>query len=164
MSVCLSPHGWSHNYNNSCHTGRESRANHRRFLKLAWFKQVLRSLAVPSFSYSVFAARIPSRGMQTWSTTVVTPLSYDTDPAVLITFDGAKYIFNVGENTTRAFCQSQQNFRNMRGVFLTQVDSQRAGGLGGKYWFWFSCLSIDANATRVFQACSWPTQMVLSIK
>jgi len=103
------------------------------FLKLAWFKQIIRSLIIPSFPHSVFAARMPSRGMQTWSTTVVTPLSYDTEPTVLITFDGAKYIFNVGENTNRAFCQSQQNFKRTRGVFLTQVDSQRAGGLGG-WW------------------------------
>jgi len=105
------------------------------FLKLAWFKQIIRSLIIPSFPHSVFAARIPSRAMQTWSTTVVTPLSYDTEPAVLITFDGAKYIFNVGENTNRAFCQSRQNFKRTRGVFLTQVGSQRAGGLGGKWWF-----------------------------
>lgn len=112
-----------------------------RFLKLACFKQIIRSLIISSFPHSVFAARIPSRGMQTWSTTALTPLSYDTEPAVLITFDGAKYIFNVGENTNRAFCQSQQNFKRTRGVFLTQVGSQRAGGLGGKWWF--SCLESD---------------------
>ncbi|KAF5362391.1 hypothetical protein D9756_002186 [Leucocoprinus leucothites] len=64
--------------------------------------------------------------MKSWSTTVVTPLSSDTEPTVLVNFDGAKYIFNVGENTNRAFTQSQQNYKRMSGVFLTQVNSQRA--------------------------------------
>lgn len=70
--------------------------------------------------------------MQNWSTTAVTPLSYDTEPTILITFDNAKYMFNVGENTNRAFLQSSKNWKKMRGLFLTQVTMQRASGLGGE--------------------------------
>ncbi|KXN86195.1 Zinc phosphodiesterase ELAC protein 2 [Leucoagaricus sp. SymC.cos] len=64
--------------------------------------------------------------MQPWSTTVITPLSYDTEPTVLVQFDSAKYIFNVGENTNRSFLQSRKNWRRTKGIFLTQVNSQRA--------------------------------------
>jgi hypothetical protein len=56
----------------------------------------------------------------------------DTEPTVLITFDSAKYILNVGENTTRAFLQSRRNWKKTRGVFLTYVGTQRASGLPGK--------------------------------
>ncbi|KAF9454406.1 hypothetical protein P691DRAFT_717421 [Macrolepiota fuliginosa MF-IS2] len=71
------------------------------------------------------------RKMQDWSTTVVTPLSYDTEPTVIVTFPDAKYMFNAGENTNRSFCQSHMNRKRLRGIFLTQVAAQRASGLGG---------------------------------
>lgn len=66
-----------------------------------------------------------------WSASVLSSVSSDTEPTVVITFDSAKYIFNVGENTTRAFLQSRRNWKKTRGVFLTSVGTQRASGLPG---------------------------------
>lgn len=68
-----------------------------------------------------------------WSTSVLSTLSSDTEPTILITFDSAKYLFNVGENTGRSFLQSKQNWKKTRGVFLTSVGMQRAGGLAGAF-------------------------------
>lgn len=69
--------------------------------------------------------------MQSWVTTAVTSLSHDTEPTILVNFENAKYMFNAGENTNRAFLQSSKNWKKMRSVFLTQVTSQRASGLTG---------------------------------
>ncbi|KAJ8585232.1 hypothetical protein M405DRAFT_773220 [Rhizopogon salebrosus TDB-379] len=66
-----------------------------------------------------------------WNASVLSTVSSDTEPTVVITFDSAKYIFNVGENTTRAFLQSRRNWKKTRGVFLTSVGTQRASGLPG---------------------------------
>ncbi|KAG1734832.1 hypothetical protein EDB19DRAFT_1135271 [Suillus lakei] len=66
-----------------------------------------------------------------WNASVLSSVSSDTEPTVVITFDSAKYIFNVGENTTRAFLQSRRNWKKTRGVFLTSVGTQRASGLPG---------------------------------
>ncbi|KAG5654002.1 hypothetical protein H0H81_008584 [Sphagnurus paluster] len=66
-----------------------------------------------------------------WSTSVLTSLSSDTEPTVIVTFDSAKYIFNVGENTNRAFLQSRGNWKRTRGLFLTGVGTQRGTGLPG---------------------------------
>ncbi|KAG1876634.1 hypothetical protein DFJ58DRAFT_865981 [Suillus subalutaceus] len=66
-----------------------------------------------------------------WNASVLSSVSSDTEPTVVITFDSAKYIFNVGENTTRAFLQSRRNWKKTRGLFLTSVGTQRASGLPG---------------------------------
>ncbi|KAG0701177.1 hypothetical protein DFH29DRAFT_831788 [Suillus ampliporus] len=66
-----------------------------------------------------------------WNASVLSTVSSDTEPTVLITFDSAKYIFNVGENTTRAFLQSRRNWKKTRGLFLTSVGTQRSSGLPG---------------------------------
>lgn len=66
-----------------------------------------------------------------WNASVLSSISSDTEPTVVIAFDSAKYIFNVGENTTRAFLQSRRNWKKTRGVFLTSVGTQRASGLPG---------------------------------
>lgn len=106
---------------------------HSALFKLASLKQfILRSTNNSRYFSRLFSTGRPRfQDMQNWSTTVVTPLSYDTEPTVLITFDNAKYLFNVGENTNRAFYQSRKNWKRMRGIFLTQVRTQRASGLGG---------------------------------
>jgi ribonuclease Z len=69
--------------------------------------------------------------MQSWVTTAVTSLSHDTEPTILVNFENGKYMFNAGENTNRAFLQSSKNWKKMRGVFLSQVTTQRASGLAG---------------------------------
>ncbi|KAK0202420.1 beta-lactamase-like protein [Desarmillaria ectypa] len=66
-----------------------------------------------------------------WSTSVLTTVSSDTEPSIIVTFDKAKYVFNAGENSGRAFLQSKRNWRKTRGIFFTDVGSQRTGGLPG---------------------------------
>ncbi|KAH7911176.1 hypothetical protein BJ138DRAFT_1151318 [Hygrophoropsis aurantiaca] len=66
-----------------------------------------------------------------WSASVLTTVSSDTEPTIVLTFDSAKYIFNVGENTTRAFLQSRRNWKKTRGIFLSSIGTQRASGLPG---------------------------------
>ncbi|KAK0501702.1 hypothetical protein EDD18DRAFT_1431713 [Armillaria luteobubalina] len=66
-----------------------------------------------------------------WSTSVLTTVSSDTEPSIIVTFDKAKYMFNAGENSGRAFLQSKRNWRKTRGIFFTDVGSQRTGGLPG---------------------------------
>ncbi|KAF9059057.1 hypothetical protein BDP27DRAFT_1407846 [Rhodocollybia butyracea] len=78
-----------------------------------------------------------------WSMQVLSTLTSDTDPCIVFSFaqspDGrpgsGKYIFNVGENTNRAFIQSKANWSGTRGIFLTGVgrgvNRDRTGGLAG---------------------------------
>jgi ribonuclease Z len=66
-----------------------------------------------------------------WTASVLSTVSSDTEPTVVIAFDSAKYIFNAGENTTRAFLQSRQNWKKTRALFLTSIGTQRASGLPG---------------------------------
>lgn len=68
-----------------------------------------------------------------WSANALSALTSDTEPTIVLEFESAKYIFNVGENTMRAFVQSRQNFKKTRGLFMTSVGSQRAGGLAGEW-------------------------------
>ena len=73
----------------------------------------------------------PEMAVARWSTTVISPLSSDTEPTIIITFDNAKYIFNAGENTGRAWIQSRANWRRVKALFLTQVGTQRMSGMAG---------------------------------
>jgi hypothetical protein len=75
--------------------------------------------------------REPPQNMN-WSASVLSTVSSDTEPTIVITFDTAKYIFNAGENTNRAFLQSRSNWKRTKGIFLTRAETQRAAGLPGK--------------------------------
>ncbi|KAI9444283.1 hypothetical protein H4582DRAFT_1920585 [Lactarius indigo] len=66
-----------------------------------------------------------------WSTSVYTTLSSDTEPSIVITFESAKYIFNAGENTTRAILLSKRGWRKVKALFLTQLGTQRSSGVPG---------------------------------
>jgi hypothetical protein len=66
-----------------------------------------------------------------WSTSVYTTLSSDTEPSIVITFDSAKYIFNAGENTTRAILQNARGWRKVKALFLTRLGTQRSSGVPG---------------------------------
>ncbi|KAJ6605846.1 hypothetical protein B0H10DRAFT_2076138 [Mycena sp. CBHHK59/15] len=66
-----------------------------------------------------------------WSASVVTSATTDTEPTLVLTFDQAKYIFNVAENSNRAFTQKKAHRKKTRALFLTQVGLQRTGGLAG---------------------------------
>jgi tRNase Z endonuclease len=75
----------------------------------------------------------PNRVTMNWSATVLSTVTSDTEPTIVLNFDSAKYVFNVGENTNRAFLQSKRNWRKARGVFLTSIGTQRASGLPGEF-------------------------------
>lgn len=68
-----------------------------------------------------------------WSASVLSAPSADTEPTVTITFDTAKYIFNVGENTGRSFMESQHNWKHTKAMFLTSLGTQYASGLAGEW-------------------------------
>ncbi|KAF9525128.1 hypothetical protein CPB83DRAFT_860056 [Crepidotus variabilis] len=67
----------------------------------------------------------------TWSSTVHTTISTDTEPSIIVTFADAKYIFNASENTGRAFLQSNRNWRKTKGLFFTQARVEKTSGLCG---------------------------------
>ncbi|KAI0937587.1 hypothetical protein AcW1_001572 [Taiwanofungus camphoratus] len=64
-----------------------------------------------------------------WSASVLSTVTSDTEPTIVVTFDSGKYIFNVGENTSRIWLQSRRHWRKARGVFLTSIGTQRCSGL-----------------------------------
>jgi hypothetical protein len=66
-----------------------------------------------------------------WSTSVITTLSSDTEPAVMLTFNDGKYIFNTSENTMRRFLQSGQVWRRAKALFFTQARVEKMSGLPG---------------------------------
>ncbi|KAF7972807.1 hypothetical protein HWV62_16994 [Athelia sp. TMB] len=68
-----------------------------------------------------------------WSANVLSTVTSDTEPTIIIEFDSAKYIFNVGENTNRAFIQGRPNWKKTKGIFLTSVGAQRASGLADMF-------------------------------
>ncbi|KAH9053195.1 hypothetical protein EDB87DRAFT_1815754 [Lactarius vividus] len=80
-----------------------------------------------------------------WSTSVYTTLSSDTEPSIVITFDSAKYIFNAGENTTRAILLSKRGWRKIKALFLTQLGTQRSSGVTGL------SMSVADSSARTMQ-------------
>ncbi|KAF8902361.1 hypothetical protein CPB84DRAFT_1775902 [Gymnopilus junonius] len=66
-----------------------------------------------------------------WSTSVLTTISSDTEPSIIVTFDNAKYIFNTSENTTRSFLQSGRTWRKAKALFFTQARVEKTSGLVG---------------------------------
>ncbi|KAH6915798.1 tRNA processing endoribonuclease [Coprinopsis sp. MPI-PUGE-AT-0042] len=77
--------------------------------------------------------RAGSTAVANWSASVLTSVSADTEPSLMITFDNAKYMFNAGENTIRSFTHSETNRKKLKAVFLSQVTPQVAGGLPGLF-------------------------------
>lgn len=68
-----------------------------------------------------------------WSSSVLSGLSTDTEPTIVVTFPNAKYVFNVGENTGRAWLQSRLNWKKTKGLFFTSAGTQRMSGLPGQH-------------------------------
>lgn len=66
-----------------------------------------------------------------WSANVLSTVTSDTEPTIVIEFDSAKYIFNAGENINRTFIQGRPNWKKTKGIFITSVGTQRASGLAG---------------------------------
>lgn len=64
-----------------------------------------------------------------WSSSTITGLSSDTGPTIVITFESGKYVFNVGEGTTRAHLQTRRGWKKVKAMFLTQATTERMGGM-----------------------------------
>jgi ribonuclease Z len=70
--------------------------------------------------------------MLSWSTTVHTTLSTDTQPTIIVTFENAKYVINASENTRRAFLESNVNWKKTKALFFTQSKVETTSGLAGE--------------------------------
>ena len=97
--------------------------------KLAVLWSSLRRLCVSSWRHRYFS----TSSCMDWSTSVLTPLSSDTEPSIVVTFSDTKYIFNAGENLSRNALQTSRNWKRTRAVFLTQAKIDKISGLGGMF-------------------------------
>lgn len=95
--------------------------------------------------------RVPD---MTWSSTVHTTLSTDTEPSIIITFNDAKYIFNASENSCRAFLQNS-NWRKARAMFFTQAKVEQTSGLTGIWNFHFIFSTGADLRNRVDYVLCW---------
>ncbi|KAE9385771.1 hypothetical protein BT96DRAFT_928646 [Gymnopus androsaceus JB14] len=71
------------------------------------------------------------RNPTNWCMSILSTTTSDTDPTFIFDFEqpGEKYIFNAGQNTSRAFTQSKWGVIRTKGVFLTGIGEKRAAGL-----------------------------------
>ncbi|PVG02635.1 Metallo-hydrolase/oxidoreductase [Serendipita vermifera] len=72
-----------------------------------------------------------ARTPQPWMARVVSPANSDSDPAFMISFGDAKYLFNCPENTTRINIQRKYGLNKYRCIFLSQIASRTSAGLPG---------------------------------
>jgi hypothetical protein len=101
---------------------------------LCLHSRFINPLIPPTRSFHVLPPSVRTKNLENmnWSTSVYTTLSSDTEPSIVITFDSAKYIFNAGENTTRAILQDKRGWRRVKALFLTQLGTQRSSGVPGE--------------------------------
>ena len=107
---------------------------------------------LPSFHIASLLRRyLSSRDANmSWSVEAISATTSDTEPSILVTFDEAKYLFNTGENLSRAWLQSPRGWRNTRAIFLTSTSSHRVSGMPGKQ----AMVSLRAvNMHLALQAC-----------
>ena len=123
-----------------------NKSRRRRLVKLAgFFLPTFRTLR--HFHCRPFSVIQHSSSMN-WSASVLSTVSSDTEPTIVLAFDSAKYIFNAGENTNRAFLQSRRNWKRTRGLFFTQVGTQRASGLPGEF-------VVHNERVRIYFTSKW---------
>ncbi|KAG8893596.1 hypothetical protein FRC00_010302, partial [Tulasnella sp. 408] len=65
-----------------------------------------------------------------WSLRVITGLTADTEPSLILKFESppAKYIFNVPEGTNRACIQKRYGIAKTKAAFLTRLHPEQIGG------------------------------------
>jgi ribonuclease Z len=66
-----------------------------------------------------------------WQAVVLTGRSADTRPAIVVTFDSAKYVFGAAEGTSRSYPESRLRFARTRAIFCERTDIRKMGGLSG---------------------------------
>lgn len=85
-----------------------------------------------------------------WQAHVLSSASSDTEPTIVIMFESAKYVFNVGENTTRAIAQSGRTWRKIRSAFLSRVCTETCSGLpGAPIHCYLSVIFCSRDMTRL---------------
>lgn len=77
--------------------------------------------------------RLDANTVMNWSASVLSTVSSDTEPVIIVTFDQAKYIFNAGESSGRVWQESKEHWRKTKGVFLTSVGTRNGAGLAGEF-------------------------------
>lgn len=85
------------------------------------------------FRRTLSTAAEPCQNMSTWSLSVLTSATSDTQPTLLLNFGTAKYIFNASEGMGRAWMQSHHSIRRTKGLFVTAAGTHRCGGVPGVY-------------------------------
>ncbi|KAJ6581025.1 hypothetical protein B0H19DRAFT_1060707 [Mycena capillaripes] len=87
-----------------------------------------------------------------WTASVITANTADTTPTIALSFENSPgfYVFNVGENTRRAFTTRANAHQRAQclNLFVTQTILQRVAGLGGNLIFSF--LSMINDPERKF--------------
>nr|ODO03678.1 hypothetical protein L204_00014 [Cryptococcus depauperatus CBS 7855] len=66
-----------------------------------------------------------------WSVRAVATPGPDTDLALYVAFDNARFLIGAGEGTQRAFTQKRLGFSRLEGILINSSDSKGRGGLGG---------------------------------
>jgi ribonuclease Z len=94
-----------------------------------------------------------------WTASVLSTISADSQPSLMINFDNAKYMVNAGENAVRAMCHSHTNRKRVQAVCLTRLTLERAGGLNGEYSSNLWSLSPAHNATGMLMTLSDANQI-----
>ncbi|OJT01744.1 hypothetical protein TRAPUB_7800 [Trametes pubescens] len=69
--------------------------------------------------------------MHAWNVSVLSEATSDTEPTLLVDFGVAKYVFNAGDGTGRAWLGSHHSFRKTKALFATAAGTQRCGGVSG---------------------------------
>ncbi|KAH9941310.1 uncharacterized protein BXZ73DRAFT_42209 [Epithele typhae] len=73
--------------------------------------------------------------MSTWGVSTLAVATSDTDPSLVLTFDTAKYIFNLGEGSGRVYIHSPNALRNLKAFFVTGVATRHCAGMPGMMMF-----------------------------
>ncbi|GJJ16137.1 hypothetical protein Clacol_010417 [Clathrus columnatus] len=78
-----------------------------------------------------------------WSIYCLTSESSDTNLSIVMDYNSSRYLFNCGENTTRALLQRRKGFRKFRAILLSGINTDKSSGLPG-----ILMTIADANITK----------------
>jgi ribonuclease Z len=68
-----------------------------------------------------------------WQVRAIAIPGPDTDLALYVAFDNARYLFGCGEGTQRAFVQKRVGSRWLGGIFICDGGLKGRGGLPGRF-------------------------------
>lgn len=97
-----------------------------------------------------------------WDVLVVSTPSRDSDLAVFVTFDQARFLFNCPEGTQRQFVQKRLSMRKLKAVFFTDDDTRAVAGLPGELRLLTRVVCRVVVDRRLVQASCFQLQMLES--